>query len=427
LKTYLTKGDKKMKKKQATNEFKSLFEIAMAVLLTVLLVFTAQGIALAFSGGPPAGMTGAPGESTCQVGCHNSFNLNSGDGFLSLSGVPTAGYNPGTKYTITVNLSDPDQSRWGFELTVLDNANNNRAGTLIATQATTLIIEDSGRQYIEHTHNGTDGTFAGTPNASPGWSFDWQAPDPGVGPVTFYVAGNAANNSNTNKGDYIYTITDESLAVELASLTAISVFDSVAIKWSTATETNNLGFNIYRSETKNGKYIRLNARLIEGAGTDATPHDYSFNDDDVVLGKTYYYYVEDVDFAGNANKSDIIQVTVGQQPEEVIPDRFAQTKPVIPNMFALLQNYPNPFNPDTWVPYKLAKDANVVIRIYNANGKIIRTLRLGNQAAGVYVDKERAAYWDGKNERGDEVASGLYFYTLQAGKFTATKRMLILK
>jgi len=223
------------------------------------------------------------------------------------------------------------------------------------------------------------------------------------------------------------TAAEAPLSVELSALTATTTIDSVTINWSTATETNNLGFNIYRSEKKDGKYIRLNGGLIEGAGTDATPHDYSFTDDNVVPGKTYYYYVEDVDFTGHSNKSDIIQVTVGQQPEQVIPDRFAKTKPVIPNMFALLQNYPNPFNPDTWVPYKLAKDTNVVIRIYNTNGKIVRTLRLGNQAAGVYVDKERAAYWDGKNERGDKVASGLYFYTLQAGKFTATKRMVIVK
>ncbi|MBM3242616.1 T9SS type A sorting domain-containing protein [Candidatus Poribacteria bacterium] len=410
-----------MKKKQTTNEVKSLFKTAMAASLTIVLVFAVQGIVLAFAGGPPDGYTGAPGESTC-VDCHSSFPVNSGPGILSLSGVPSV-YTPGSEYQITVNLSQTGQKRWGFELTVLD-AGNNKAGTITVTDSTHTQKSAPGREYIKHK---SVGTYAGTPDASPGWTFNWTAPGTDIGPVRFYAAGNAANNNSATSGDFIYTIADESLAVELASLTAISVSDSVAIKWSTATETNNLGFNIYRSEKKDGKYIRLNARLIGGAGTDATPHDYSFNDDDVVLGKTYYYYVEDVDFAGNANKSDIIQVTVGQQPEPVIPDRFAQTKPVIPNMFALLQNYPNPFNPDTWVPYKLAKDANVVIRIYNTNGKIIRTLRLENQPAGVYVDKERAAYWDGKNERGDKVASGLYFYTLQAGKFTATKRMVIVK
>ena len=222
------------------------------------------------------------------------------------------------------------------------------------------------------------------------------------------------------------SVAEVPLSVELSALTAHTTTDSVAIKWSTATETNNLGFNIYRSDTKDGKYIKLNARLIEGAGTDATPHDYSVTDDNVILGKTYYYYLEDVDFAGHTDKSDIIQVTVGQQTEPVISDRL-KMKPVIPDMFTLLQNYPNPFNPDTWIPYKLSKDANVVIRVYNANGKIVRALHLGNQVAGMYTDKERAAHWDGKNERGDEVASGLYFYTLQAGKFTATKRMVILK
>jgi hypothetical protein len=182
-----------MSKRQTKEDFKkSLFGIAIAVSLTVVLMFAAQGIALAFSSGPPAGRTGAPGESTC-IDCHTSFPLNSGDGTLSLSGVPAPGYNPGTTYTIMVNLEDPEQSRWGFELTVLDNVDNNQAGTLIRTDMTnTQLLQDSGRQYIEHT---SAGTFNGTPDVSPGWSFDWQAPDPGVGPVTFYIAGNAANGS----------------------------------------------------------------------------------------------------------------------------------------------------------------------------------------------------------------------------------------
>jgi parallel beta-helix repeat protein len=100
---------------------------------------------------------------------------------------------------------------------------------------------------------------------------------------------------------------------------------------------------------------------------------------------------------------------------------------VIPSHFALLQNYPNPFNPETWLPYKLAQDAPVTISVYNARGQLVRSLNLGTQRAGVYLSKDKAAYWNGKNGIGEKVASGMYFYTLEAGNITATRRMLIVK
>ena len=98
-----------------------------------------------------------------------------------------------------------------------------------------------------------------------------------------------------------------------------------------------------------------------------------------------------------------------------------------PKETALLPNYPNPFNPETWIPYHLAKDADVTLYIYAVNGVLVRTLTLGHQAAGMYQNRSRAAYWDGRNAFGESVASGVYFYTLTAEDFTATRRMLIRK
>jgi len=100
---------------------------------------------------------------------------------------------------------------------------------------------------------------------------------------------------------------------------------------------------------------------------------------------------------------------------------------LVPEKSKLLQNYPNPFNPETWIPYHLEKDANVTIHIYNIKGRLIHILDLGNRGAGIYVGKDRAGYWDGRYNTGQKVASGVYFYTLKAGKFTATRRMLIVK
>ena len=99
----------------------------------------------------------------------------------------------------------------------------------------------------------------------------------------------------------------------------------------------------------------------------------------------------------------------------------------IPKTTALLPNYPNPFNPETWVPYQLAKAADVTLTIYAADGTLVRTLALGHRPAGVYQSKSRAAYWDGRNALGEPVASGIYFYTLTAGDFSATGKMLVRK
>ena len=98
-----------------------------------------------------------------------------------------------------------------------------------------------------------------------------------------------------------------------------------------------------------------------------------------------------------------------------------------PKETVLLPNYPNPFNPETWIPYQLSVPADVTLHIYAANGVLVRTFKLGYRPAGIYQSRNRAVYWDGKNETGESVASGVYLYTLSAGRYTATRRMVIRK
>ena len=100
---------------------------------------------------------------------------------------------------------------------------------------------------------------------------------------------------------------------------------------------------------------------------------------------------------------------------------------MIPTHTALLQNFPNPFNPETWLPYQLAKEADVTIRIFSIQGQLIRTLNIGRKGSGLYLSKERAAYWDGQSNTGEKAASGVYFYAIQAGDFNATRKLFILK
>lgn len=168
-------------------------------------LLAAATLGWAFSGGPPDSVSGAPGDALC-VACHTSFPANSGSGSLSVSA--PAEYAPGDTVLISVDLAQLGQMRWGFEATVLDAANNPVGSLLVVDPThTQTSLAGTGRQYVKHT---STGTYAGTADASPGWTFAWIAPAVDVGPVTIWCAGNAANGNLNNQGDYIYT-TSESI------------------------------------------------------------------------------------------------------------------------------------------------------------------------------------------------------------------------
>ena len=156
------------------------------------------------------------------------------------------------------------------------------------------------------------------------------------------------------------------------------------------------------------------------------------------VGKRLYWS----DFAGNIRRSNLsgrqiqnvvlgltfpIGLAVGSSGNRSAAAPANNSQPAIPDTTSLLANYPNPFNPETWIPYQLAKSADVTVTIYAVNGEMVRRLELGYQAAGVYQSRSRAAYWDGRNALGESVASGVYFYVLTTGDFSATRKMLILK
>ncbi|NIP41459.1 MAG: hypothetical protein GWO41_06590 [candidate division Zixibacteria bacterium] len=154
----------------------------------------------AFSSGPPDGKTGAPGEGLCSD-CH--LNSSGGDGSLSLSGVP-AEYNFDQTYTLTVTIEDPDQQRWGFEITASDPLNN-AAGVFTITDAVNTQLSDNAaplKDYVKHT---STGTMLGVQDGPVSWNLDWTAPSSDVGQITFYLAGNGANGNFLNSGDFIYS------------------------------------------------------------------------------------------------------------------------------------------------------------------------------------------------------------------------------
>jgi hypothetical protein len=214
---------------------------------------------------------------------------------------------------------------------------------------------------------------------------------------------------------------DWALPVQLSVLTATSTDRGVVIQWRTESELNNLGYDVYRSENPEGQFVKVNPAYIKGAGTDATPHDYQFVDESAVVGKTYYYYLETISFSGERERSHTIKVIID------ISGKVSVTGLMQPTAFALLQNFPNPFNPETWIPFRLAKDADVTIRVFNLRGQEVRTIHLGQMPAGWYDTRGKAVLWDGRDSYGQEVSSGIYFYSLTAGNFHATKKLTIIK
>ena len=144
--------------------------------------------------------------------------------------------------------------------------------------------------------------------------------------------------------------------------------------------------------------------------------------DSTLTAKNLQYYV---DQAKQFNENDLTFQKGVAVLEHIIATLTASE--TVPTETALFPNYPNPFNPETWIPYQLAAAADVTLTFYDVKGRAVRTLELGHQRAGIYQDRKRAAYWDGRNMQGEPVASGVYFYTLTAGEFTATRKLLIWK
>ena len=163
-----------------------------------LTVFCLQ-VLYGYSNNPPNGRTGAPGQSTCASGnCHNSYPLNSGSGEVYINGQST--YNPSEIFNFTFNISQSGQDRWGFELCSLTDEMEQGGIINITDNINTQISSSSDITYLKQTSNGT---FNGQQNLVE-WSFEWEAPIIGTGPITFYFAGNAANGNGTRTGDYIY-------------------------------------------------------------------------------------------------------------------------------------------------------------------------------------------------------------------------------
>ena len=218
----------------------------------------------------------------------------------------------------------------------------------------------------------------------------------------------ANRNGATDIGAYEYYDNDGSLPVELTSFTATAGDGQVTLRWYTESEIENLGFNIYRSANSNVKFLMINDELIPGAGNSSSRHEYEYVDKDLTNGVKYWYKLEDVDYSGNTELHGSVSAT--------------PVKKADPKEFRLYPNYPNPFNPFTTISYDLSEEGYVVLSIYNMRGEKVATLMQGNQEAGSYQMN-----WDGINQNGEIVSSGIYFLRIASGSYCKTSKMVFIR
>lgn len=205
---------------------------------------------------------------------------------------------------------------------------------------------------------------------------------------------------------------DYSLPVVLSSFSAKSVDGKLRLEWTTESENENLGFIVERKSSRSG-WIEIASYLTEeslkGGGSISRPSVYSFTDETVTPGEVYDYRLADISFGGN--KTYYPLMVVGVQVEDELP-----------RSYALLQNYPNPFNPITMISYELPEQSDVTLIIYDMKGGVIRTLRNQEQSAGHFE-----VQWNGLDESGNPVSTGVYFARLEVGDYIKTIKMVYLK
>jgi len=259
----------------------------------------------------------------------------------------------------------------------------------------------------------SSGVIGPTPTKSHSQSFTNTTIDDGIVYPYFGHDGHRL----TYVDDFSVTFPDDAtLPVTLSSFTAtVSSQALISLQWITESESNILGFNIYRSENPNlVNAIKLNASFIEGTNT-SNQHTYRFYDNEFEPNTTYYYWLESAEIGNSSSFFGPISVVTGSD-EEVIPP--SETVGVS----GIVEVYPNPFGPNTDIAYKLNDTADVMIDIYNLKGQLIRSLVNGTKAGGTHH-----IGWDGRDNNGNRCSGGLYYARMQAGGINSLYKLTLVK
>ncbi len=194
--------------------------------------------------------------------------------------------------------------------------------------------------------------------------------------------------------------------IELTSFSAQWDGSLVRLSWQVATETENLGFHLYRSQTENGLYEQITSQLIPGAGNSDRARSYSYVDGQVSAGHVYYYRLADVDFSGNIDFHGPISVVTTSAPAK----------------YQLEPARPNPFNPETAISFSIQEAGWVSLKIYNLQGELVRTLLNESLPAG-----KCSVLWNGTDELGSPVSSGAYVVQLKVNDFKQSGKLLLIR
>ncbi|MDZ7319795.1 MAG: T9SS type A sorting domain-containing protein [candidate division KSB1 bacterium] len=205
--------------------------------------------------------------------------------------------------------------------------------------------------------------------------------------------------------------------VQLNNFSSWTDSSGVWLNWSAVVGTENMGFDVFRSMSPNGGFSLINENIIPVSNTPGNVHNYSFFDPNVDPGQTYYYQLGDVDLSGNVATYGPIAVTAGVTGVAEKPGVAGSRMD-----YMLGQAYPNPFNGRTNIQFTMARSGWVRLEVYNLQGQRIRTLMSEVKSAGNHV-----ATWDGRDDLGQSVGSGLYFYKMSAPQFQTSKRIIYLK
>ncbi|MBN1326383.1 MAG: T9SS type A sorting domain-containing protein, partial [Candidatus Cloacimonetes bacterium] len=291
------------------------------------------------------------------------------------------------------NSGGTEDSFWD---TVTSNQNSSDGGTGKTTDEMTTdahslpnFYTDASWDFRGEVTNGTDDTWNIGNNKNDGYPYlDWQYPD------------------------------DPPLPVTLSSFTVTLQNSIPLLQWTTQSENDNLGWNVYRSTSQNlDQAYQINSEMISGGGNSTEPRDYLFEDEyDPQPGMTYWYWLESVSFSGDSDFYNPISIYILEDSED--PDL-----PPVPQYFGLYQNYPNPFNPTTIISFALEEAGNCELTIYDIKGREVKTLFKGEIEANLIYN----IIWDGKDDNNEDVASGIYYYSIKTGKIQQIRKMILAK
>ncbi|MCF7920169.1 MAG: Ig-like domain-containing protein [Candidatus Cloacimonetes bacterium] len=225
---------------------------------------------------------------------------------------------------------------------------------------------------------------------------------------------------DSSSGWNFTTNDDDPLPVSLTSFTSIFSNNQPLLQWTTLSEINNSGWNIYRNIEENiNSSVMLNTQLVSGAGCTTELTSYQYIDEyDFVNGETYFYWLESVSYSGLTETYGPITLT--------IPEAGNNENPMIPLVYGLIGNYPNPFNPKTTLSFCLEEPCYVTIDIYNLKGQKIRNL-FEDDIDGSNLDKVINITWDGNNLQGNQVATGIYLAVMKYGSKLEICKLMLLK